>query len=254
MKSDWRRQWWLLCAVVGGHSVLIAFLLLSGCAAQPTPPTVQTMKARLVALPTPAPPAPRAPDRAPDREPERQPAPPPQKTAVRKVPAPVKEAPPKKKPKKEWRSRTPEEIRRDAQLADRPRPRPAAPTESAASIAARLSERVPVRKVSIPAPSSREVRTDAMRQYYAAVSARLYSLWAQPDRSAIGSGLPSVQVSIRVTRDGRVAKTTMLAKSAMPAMDDSVALALSRLGRLPAFSDYGVEARELEIPIVFQVN
>ncbi|NOY82261.1 MAG: TonB C-terminal domain-containing protein [Kiritimatiellaeota bacterium] len=128
---------------------------------------------------------------------------------------------------------------------------PALPSVSPDTIASRISRKVNRLRLTVPGGASTPRSTEA---FFSALSAVLYRLWRQPDRSAVGSGRPTVHASVTVDAFGRLVAVRLTGPSGIPAMDESVKAALARIGRLPAPRDFGVPEARLTVDIAFELD
>jgi TonB family protein len=116
-----------------------------------------------------------------------------------------------------------------------------------------------VRNLSI-APVARDVRAaDAAapgrsREYFEAVGAILHGRWQQPTAAEVDGGRPTAEATITVRADGAVASASITRGSDSQAMDVSVRRLLAGLDRLPAFTEWGIDASTLTITVVFELD
>lgn len=156
-----------------------------------------------------------------------------------------------------WRARSAADIRKSAQLETPPkrlRAVPASPrhiSASPASIAGRINRKVNNLRISAPVGETSASNAD---EFFAALSAVLYRLWQQPDRSSVGSGRPTVRAAVTVTSAGRLLSAKLTGASGIPAMDQSVRAALNRIRDLPAPKDFGLRKSRLIVNIVFELD
>ena len=267
---SWHRK--LLMRVTAAHVAAIFLLFIASLFSLPRNPNLVPLHVSLVSLPsTPSPaPGPVTPTPPVTPEPPR-PAPPAPEPAPRPEPKPEprpKPPPPKppepRLPKKRWKPRTPEEIRKSFEQTPRPAPRPQVPTSNlkvdARDIAARINKQVNNLRVAViptPGASTSSAPPTSQREaasYFAAVSAVLHRLWQQPDRGAVGRTEPTVTVSLTVASDGRLVRCRTVRRSGVGAMDRSVASVLRGLDRLPAPASHGIRRKEITIEVVFDLD
>ncbi len=236
-----RRVFW---AVAGAHLLVVLLTALSTAFnSRPRPPT--GIRVRLVALqrPVPVSPATGSSGAAP---------PPHKKKSSRPRPHPV--PPPRRSRPTAWRPRSAADIRRTARLSSaerRPRTVPALPSVSPDTIAGRIARKVNNLRLTVPGGGSTSRNTEA---FFSALSAVLYRLWRQPDRTSVGSGRPTVHASVTVDASGRLLAVRLTGPSGIPAMDESVRAALARINRLPAPRDFGVPGARLTVEIAFELD
>jgi len=193
---------------------------------EPLPPTP---------TPTPTPPPPK-PTPAPTPNPTPAPTPKPTSAPTPK-PTPAPAPKPEAKPESTWRALSPEEIKKSQTVVSSrppsptPAPAPApAPMVSAADIAAGIRGGVSI-KPAITSPGGGASRAE--QSYYEDVAAILHQRWRQPARAQIGARRPSVEVTMRVERDGRISVARISRPSDLAAMDSSVGVLLENLKTLP---------------------
>ena len=262
----------LFMRVTAAHVAAVFLLFVASLFSLPREPVLVPLRVNLVSAPSTPSPAPGTPAPTPPVTPEPPKPTPPRPTPPRPTPprptppkpTPAKPTPPPP-PKKQWKARTADEIRRSATITPRSTPRPPAPTPTrrvdARDIAARINERVNNLKVAVvPSPSvgsatpSRPTSQREAASYFAAVTAVLHRLWHQPERGAIGRAEPTVAVSLTVASDGRVTRRRTSRPSGVAAMDRSVASVLRNLDRLPSPSSHGIGHKTITIEVVFELD
>lgn len=161
--------------------------------------------------------------------------------------------PPKPKPEPPKPSPVPEQtvkpkptVQRSTNRVVRAPPKPAQPPLTAEEIrkllaaGARISDRTSI-PTDVPAGA----------WYYSVVRDKLYDAWVQPG-GAVRPGT-SVEVEIRVLRDGTIASYRMLRPSGNTVMDESVRRALETVKRLPPLpSEWGGPHRDISVEFVLE--
>jgi len=174
-------------------------------------------------------------------------------------------------PPKPTRFRTAEEIRKSAGVttAKVTRPGPVLPSFDASRIAGNLQKGLPAVTVESrtsygrpgsptgsptgsPSGNSRDGGNES--GWHAAISAELYRLWAQPTRSEVGSGNPTVKVSLTVSADGRVLAARVVGPSRVVPMDSTVQQVVDALKTLPGFKTYGLDGTSRTITVTFRLT
>ncbi len=238
VREETRAFWTSLFLHVAAVAGLAALSLGRSCARPPKPREIVTYidVAASVAAQSRAPVVPdlRAP---PEPPPLRPPRPQPQPTP-REIPSRPAETRP----------------RPDPQPRPQPRPTPSrppalrTPTRPALThdqirehLASGLPARVPAAQDDFP-----------FGWYFALVRKALYDAWTQPGGLSASSGL-SVQVRIRVERDGTVSRREILRPSGHAGMDESVRRAMDAVRKLPPLPD-GYRGAFRDITIEFELT
>ncbi len=217
-RDRFNRLFWVIAALHVGLLLGILFFqsVRSWVTRRRPPPEIVTYVSLHAPTPEAAPetpPAPAAPEPAP-------PPPPPPPDPV-PAPAPTPAPRPTRPPIEPSRTR----VRRP----DAPDPAPAQPRLTEQQIREQLAGAVPRPSASPSAPVGDEVS-----RYHALIYQTLYRAWVQP--TSILPGL-TVEVRIRVQRDGRIIQREIIRSSRNNTMDESVMQALNSvtsLSPLPA--------------------
>lgn len=139
---------------------------------------------------------------------------------------------PKPDPKPKWKARTASEITISKNVVtSRKKP---VPTVSASDIAAKLKRIQQQCRIISPAGASSGIASRTTVEYYDRVSAYLYQLWKQPNKSELQGKYPVVSVSMKFDKNGSIRSSRILKYSGNAVMDKSVAELLAGISSLPA--------------------
>jgi len=127
-------------------------------------------------------------------------------------------------------------------------------TPDAQQLAARLREQLGAVTATTSLPTTSGASAQARQSYLDALGSALREKWRQPARSEVGSGNPRVTVSITIDRNGKVLSTQISQDSSAAAMNRSVAAVLQQLQQVLPPSRYGIDAAQMRVNVVFELD
>jgi len=93
-----------------------------------------------------------------------------------------------------------------------------------------------------------------MGWYFDILHDRFFSQWDQPTSVTESNDEFTATVLLRIEKDGRISKATIVKSSGNPVMDESVATALKRVSRVPPLPDPLAKSAPFEIKINFELE
>jgi len=93
-----------------------------------------------------------------------------------------------------------------------------------------------------------------MGWYFDILHDRFFSQWDQPTSVTESNDRFATTVLLRIEKDGRISKATVVGSSGNPVMDDSVKDALKRVSRVPPLPEPLAKSAPFEVKINFELE